>query len=1269
MDENWDRNKAILHYGACITLTFAEGAYVVSSGFIDDTLHLHVFTLSSDTDFITAEFRVLPSVSYVVQGEVLSCLRKSGKGMSTEARQRITALDENLEAELKTNINSYSKLKGEPVKFGSVVQFEHISSHKYITVNGRENAEREKDNLKISMQDFSDEHSLFKIEAVYQFQREGDGNIRFGDKVRLAVMVPELNKYAYLHCSSLPYEKGPFNALRNYTLSKPRDQDASPQADDQEINGSIESPSEWQIMLFMPYIKENSDCVCVGDHVWLTQSEAEMCLTATLQPDGTAYVGFTKNQYDSNGMWKIEAETYKMGGFIELGVGFRLRHISSGWYLGGSTAAQTKVKKNRITSLIANSLKLKKTTQRLILVRHSEESTLWRFKPINARKKSKYLLRDEYFKIEHVSSKTFLHNSELNDEVFPTLNGGELEGSIFKISRSEHSIVWETLFLIHSLPILEHFPVFMKYQRTEKLPAEMIAKNREFKRYVTLLRKCMENLTLFCRNKLQSMMSLNHKYGQVESSRQNILREQHFLDALGDILQHAFTGAFELKRVAKLLLDKLNEKEGGEKYQANYNPNVYTKLLSIEYTPTQQMARLQLDFERSQIKDIADIAEQTYDLISIICTENRDNKKIAFKMFPVIQQHAPFLRNASLCMQGIVQDNEELLILLHKADGSESGLIEILASEREESVIKYFAYLLRVRTMQRYSSERRPALLRFLRAICTYNGQGISVNQEKVHEQLFNNPDTYSKTIITTTTMEDRKRLFVFFKSADGVGEQSVPLDACFIDGQVVAYHKELDYFKEMLELFAAMCCSRNYVCTETIRNWFPITAVQSNMWNANISLSLRAVFCKLMLTIYIDSYPREKLKRPEMCRIFQKQDELVSRKREVDMRLGLASETGHEIRKTALNISAAVVRGGLSKGTFGGAIGTLVSSMVESEKQPDGEDEIKFDSDNTTMLELKEAILDYFNAMDDDSQPTEFSYNLLKVAHQMALFGLFGIEFTDFANKKCILSPNHKSYDRGNMDLARLLKAIQRILTRSQSYEYHTADTAATAHSTQSSSKPKSKRKAFTYKSLIAQVMKDPFSLADPIVRGAVNLRNYVESVLLKPGKDEEDGSYDLEMKIEVCKVYDYAVDCRLDYLLSNVVEWFVQNQEVEITPKAVKELFPPILHMKYLETTEMFWVHRTSPFKKMLMLEVPDLDELLEAGGRVLADLVTIFMRSKRYQLQTLVISLIIRLYSQRKELLGRLAELHVVTHEDDIEIYKWTKQNIITFKQQWK
>ena len=525
-----------------------------------------------------------------------------------------------------------------------------------------------------------------------------------------------------------------------------------------------------------------------------------------------------------------------------------------------------------------------------------------------------------------------------------------------------------------------------------------------------------------------------------------------------------------------------------------------------------------------------------------------------------------------------------------------------------------------------------------------------------MHEQLFDNPETHSKTIITTMVMEDNRRLLVYFKRSDG--EQNVPLDDCFENGIPVVFVKELDYFKEMLDLFAAMCCSRNYICSDSITKWFPIKTLQYNMWNAGISIGLRASFCKLMLALFIDAFPRGRYKKPELCRILQSQDEEAKfHKREVAQNHSLTSESGQEVRQTALNFTTALLRAKThSSDTAPATIRSLVPGLILSSVKTESDLELPFSPENAILFELKSAILTHFMVVRDEPEFNEFSYNLIKMAHEMCRFGLFDVEFTDFDGKKCIISPKHSAYDQKNMDFSRLLRALVTSLTRGSVH----LDSKKSTKSMLGKEPEKKKRSVATYTSLIAQVMKDPSSLADPVIRGSVNLKNYIESVLHKPTNDGEDGNYNLEIKTEVCELFHYASDCRLDFLLKNVVEWFVQLQTTYVSEEESMSLLPPVMAVEGMAT----WAEAHS-FRCVLVPAFDNLDDTLESHGRILADLVKAFIFTQSYKLQTLLISLIIRLFSQRRDMLTGLKELHVLTQEEDIEIYKWTKSNITSLK----
>jgi len=276
-------------------------------------------------------------------------------------------------------------------------------------------------------------------------------------------------------------------------------------------------------------------------------------------------------------------------------------------------------------------------------------------------------------------------------------------------------------------------------------------------------------------------------------------------------------------------------------------------------------------------------------------------------------------------------------------------------------------------------------------------------------------------------------QLLVFFRGPQG--EHSVPLNSCFENSLPTAYPKELDYLKEMLDLFAAMCCSRNYICSDSISKWFPIKTLQVNMWNPQLSLPLRASFCNLMLALYIDAYPRSEAMKPELCRLLQGQEpESRARRLEVAANHSLTSESGQEIRQTALNFTNALLKKKSSrKAADSGStsLRSLVPGLVlQVGRKTENDLELAFSDENSILFELKEAILVYFSSKSKEPEFNEFSLNLIKTAHKMCRFGLFDTYCTDFEAKKCYLSAKHPNYDLKNMDIARLLRALESSLT-----------------------------------------------------------------------------------------------------------------------------------------------------------------------------------------------------------------------------------------------
>jgi len=640
--------EEFLHYGSCVALALGEGAFLYAKGFADSAAYIETFP--SDLEFSMAVFRVLPACTYSIQRQVLA--EAQDRSLSME---RLALLQESLEGEMKTNIHTYAACKGAPVKFGALIQFEHVFSHKYLAVS-HETAETERDHLRVGLQDFASDLALFRVEAAFQFQSAGDQGVRFGDQVRLCAYLPQLNKIAFLHSSVSPRTKGPGTIV---TFAEGRRES---QLDERfEVNASLEHPSLWTMQLFCPFTLENSPEVQVGDCVWLTNSELDQAVV------GEGEVVLVGSNGDTNGLWALEDKDETIGGRILLGRPYRLRHISSGFYLSLSSDEATDVM--ALAAVVAHP---GATTTNLVLTLHKTEHSLWIFENIASRKNTQCLLKDEFFRVKNSAVALYLQFTVRDDAAEAVVESRPGDAGVFKVVKCGEALLMETKFLVNSLPLLRRFPLFL-----ERHSAEHPTHYREFRKFIELVRRTITDLQLFCGNRLTSLVAFTRSYGSVEALRQKLLREQHCLEALADLLTQAFRGRFDLAELQKLS-----------------------------------------DLDQAEFRDLRELAEQAYELITAICRDNPANQRYAFQFFTLFQRQAPYLRNCIPCMVTVVSGSEELLLRVNRPQ-------DPLAA------ITFFSTLLQD------SLERRPQLLRFLRCLCCYQTAGLSANQEKVHEMLF----------------------------------------------------------------------------------------------------------------------------------------------------------------------------------------------------------------------------------------------------------------------------------------------------------------------------------------------------------------------------------------------------------------------------------------------------------------------------------------------------------------------------------------------------
>jgi hypothetical protein len=76
------------------------------------------------------------------------------------------------------------------------------------------------------------------------------------------------------------------------------------------------------------------------------------------------------------------------------------------------------------------------------------------------------------------------------------------------------------------------------------------------------------------------------------------------------------------------------------------------------------------------------------------------------------------------------------------------------------------------------------------------------------------------------------------------------------------------EYYLAQIELFAEMCLARHYHTILQLEKVFPYAVLVSCMVNHKLPFRLRAAFTRLLLRLYVDRYPQQRLQIPEMIHV-----------------------------------------------------------------------------------------------------------------------------------------------------------------------------------------------------------------------------------------------------------------------------------------------------------------------------------------------------------------------------------------------------------------
>lgn len=606
-----------------------------------------------------------------------------------------------------------------------------------------------------------------------------------------------------------------------------------------------------------------------------------------------------------------------------------------------------------------------------------------------------------------------------------------------------------------------------------------------------LINKCIIDLELFCNNKLQSMVGMDNQYGEVQLARQRMLKEQQFFEALAQIL--------------KFSLQADSEKELVKSLKGQNNMYIDYELLKEDSPELITLKSYENDVEMMRVKLISNVVENTYKLITILCHKNRENQLYAYQFFNIFINHVGLNVGATKCMLAILKDNEKLLLEIHEPS----------SKSKNDNIISFYTDLLK-----HYHSVKKPQLIEFLRTICVYKGDSVAVNQEKVYDYIFTNPEIHEKALIPVSAQGSE-----LYLSLGEHKKEIVSVESCFLEGKITHHTTDMIYFTKLLELFANLCLGRNYMCTEALRDHFPAEILQAMMWNQGISKHIRAAFCKLMLTIHVDTFPKEEFHKPELIKVLilkgWPDSEIVRHNTrflsEDAKTVNVAPKSIHKTKKSLFN----------QIGKAAGKVLKLKTSTVI----PQEDEIIRFLEDEKLNKQLLIQILFFFSDMSEFPSYDVLTYEILRMSDKMVKFELYGAVCTDFENGYVIKDPTSAAFSTKNMDIVKFLSAVSKIYfknhqTTSEKSKFSSIRRRASRFSKGDVEDEDSAPKKPAKSSFLTSLLNDPTSLSDPIIRCAANLRNFLHLLRQTALQNPNQKNYENRIKVRICRMMHYYLD-----------------------------------------------------------------------------------------------------------------------------------------------
>lgn len=480
--------------------------------------------------------------------------------------------------------------------------------------------------------------------------------------------------------------------------------------------------------------------------------------------------------------------------------------------------------------------------------------------------------------------------------------------------------------------------------------------------------------------------------------------------------------------------------------------------------------------------------------------------------------------------------------------------------------------------------------------------------------------------------------IYVVLQHYSGQGEENVDLFSCFSRGEIKKnYQKEIQYFIMILGLFANLCKGRNFICKSSITKWFPIQMLLENIRNEELSVELRAKFLEMLMNMHVDFQPRGKIKKPEMIKtvenIQKKKFEIIFTQR-------------HAIYTENSNQEVFAKKKFLKNNARKKDIDDMYEEKLFKIEEEDGC--IYPNEGEFPMFELKCKLIEYLNEFEMENFDVFLLQNL-KLANLLVDFEVISTECSRVDDKYAVLDPFSWKFDAAQMDIIRLIKAACHILLLNTRLAKSTSVKESMSALVKESNSPRKEKGKIDKK----KSKKKSYNI-DFFTRFSEGLQYYLGYHIYRSNDNSESETINILCKFELCDLLQSGIDLRQDYLLNNVIAFYKENSnKLPLDLKTHLETFlPPV-------------INSDKDTGKMCSLFKPAIEPLTNLKNNLIEELLFLFNSTKNYKLQTKILNIILRMYSQRKELIKNLNKITLLTLETDPDLLMHVKTKIVTFK----